>query len=378
MISNGTLHPSGYYKFGIAGKQWFVHRLVAFTFLGPPPDQQAWQVHHRDGNSSNNRVENLEYATASQNMLYSWAIDTSRRNSGAKLSVPVMWRIVGSQRWTTSASMRQAAAELGMSTFSVWNGCQQGKRSKGYEFQLAKLDEVAALEQEEWRQMCDPMSGVPVAGRLVSSLGRIKAQNGRISYGCLTKTGYYMTGLRLEFSQSRNESVHRLVAYAFLGPPLNHKRSHVNHKNLNKGDNAVENLEYVTPGENHLHSLLNGDRVPRWDGKPLESRKLESSDEWMWHPSVCSAAKALELNNSNIFHCLAGRTKHAGGFEFRRAKTCESEAFAGEEWRKVDINALLQERALRQKFKLWPGRILICFDPHDGPNHTEFIKQWLL
>lgn len=42
-----------------------VHRLVAAAFIGPCPD--GHEVNHKDGTKRNNRVENLEYVTRSQN-----------------------------------------------------------------------------------------------------------------------------------------------------------------------------------------------------------------------------------------------------------------------------------------------------------------------
>ena len=352
-ISNGSLTESGYCKVKIAGMEMFVHRIVAFTFLGPCPDQQAWQVHHRDGNRSNNRLENLEYATPSQNISWSYA-NNSRRNAGPKLSIPVIWRAVGSQSWTTSPSMTQAAAELGVSQFSVQSGCRQGRPAKGYEFQLAFSEESLALDGEEWRQMCDPMSGTAVPGRLVSSLGRIKSRNGRVSCGYL-KEGYCRTSVRMR-SQCRAEYVHRLVAFAFLGPPADPKCSHVNHKDLDKSNNSVRNLEYVTPSENILHSWRNGSRRPRQEGKLVESRHLgRNDDEWELHPAIQTAAERLKVYRTAIYHCLAGRQRHTGGFEFRLAKTpaktCGSESLAGEEWRNVDVQALLQERFLRENIE---------------------------
>ncbi|HOW46205.1 MAG TPA: HNH endonuclease signature motif containing protein [Rubrivivax sp.] len=53
---------------------------------------------------------------------------------------------------------------------------------------------------------------------------------------------------------SRHHSVHRLVAEAFLGPALP-GQTDVNHKNGARGDNRLENLEWVTRSENHKHKF---------------------------------------------------------------------------------------------------------------------------
>ncbi len=43
----------------------YVHRLVAVAFIGPCP--KGYEVNHKDGKHANNRTENLEYVTPSQN-----------------------------------------------------------------------------------------------------------------------------------------------------------------------------------------------------------------------------------------------------------------------------------------------------------------------
>ena len=77
--------------------------------------------------------------------------------------------------------------------------------------------------------------------------GKIIAPNkkGRYPRIGLTKNGF-----------KKMFSVHRLIAITFLGnPPLNYM---VNHKDGNKQNNTLKNLEWVTAKENMAHSLKNG------------------------------------------------------------------------------------------------------------------------
>lgn len=55
----------GYYYVEIRGQKQRVHRLVALAFLENPEDKPV--VHHIDGNSLNNTLKNLAYATYAEN-----------------------------------------------------------------------------------------------------------------------------------------------------------------------------------------------------------------------------------------------------------------------------------------------------------------------
>ena len=70
-----TIAFSGYVTVGLAtgkapgdSKRFFVHRLVAETFLENKPDTPKPVVNHIDGNKKNNYVDNLEWCTPTHNV----------------------------------------------------------------------------------------------------------------------------------------------------------------------------------------------------------------------------------------------------------------------------------------------------------------------
>lgn len=108
----------------------------------------------------------------------------------------------------------------------------------------------------------------------VSSLGRVKrtapatgARIGRILKPAAMTSGYLFVVLSVE-SVTKAFSIHRIVAAAFIGPCPD--RHDVNHKNGDRHDNRVENLEYMTRSQNIRHGMqfprkhtsLRGDMLP--------------------------------------------------------------------------------------------------------------------
>ena len=108
----------------------------------------------------------------------------------------------------------------------------------------------------------------------VSDLGRIRSkgtrQKGRTLRGSKNHGGYlclntYIGGRN---GKSLGERIHRLVARAFIPNPEN--KPEVNHKNGDKENNTVHNLEWSTPSENSLHSVhVLGNRSPKGCDNPL-------------------------------------------------------------------------------------------------------------
>ena len=57
-------------------------------------------------------------------------------------------------------------------------------------------------------------------------------------------------------NKTKTAYVHHMVAEAFIGPRPD--GAEVNHKDCDKTNNAVDNLEYVSRDENIAHALANG------------------------------------------------------------------------------------------------------------------------
>lgn len=88
-----------------------VHRLVAAAFIGHIPE--SMQVNHKNGIRSDNRVENLEIVTASENNLHAYReLNRERpkgeKHPGAKLTEEIVLEI----RWLFAMGARQCHLAL--------------------------------------------------------------------------------------------------------------------------------------------------------------------------------------------------------------------------------------------------------------------------
>ena len=127
---------------------------------------------------------------------------------------------------------------------------------------------------EEWRAVVgfEGYYEISSQGRLRNAKTRNGSHKGRILRACPTKKGYPHTNLCVDGGMT-TRTIHRLVCEAFLG--LRPDGLQVNHKNGDKADNRVENLEYVTAKENAQHART---VLGRGRGEDMGTPKLTEAD----------------------------------------------------------------------------------------------------
>lgn len=94
-------------------------------------------------------------------------------------------------------------------------------------------------------------------GYKVTTDGQVIGKRGRPMKGNVDRYGYREVILSYYPDSQKQALVHRLVLSTF-DPIKNMERYDVNHKNGDKLDNRLENLEWCTRSENIKHSYKNG------------------------------------------------------------------------------------------------------------------------
>lgn len=156
----------------------------------------------------------------------------------------------------------------------------------------------------------------------VSNLGNIRSKdrmkwNGKSYYkqkGIIKKKtigthGYYVVNLSVG-GKREVHLVHRLIAVAFI--PNWKNLPVINHKDGNKLNNSLDNIEWTTYKENNVHALENNLNNTR---KKIKGIHVETK-EVLFFESSREADRALKIGYKNISACLNGKQNTAGGYKW--------------------------------------------------------------
>lgn len=134
----------------------------------------------------------------------------------------------------------------------------------------------------------------------------------------INKDGYYVVNLKID-NKYKTYNVHRLVALHFISNPNN--LPIVNHKDENKLNNKVENLEWC----DYEYSVNYGTRGIR-SGKTMINNKEKSKVILQYSknnvlikefPSSNEIQRQLGYLQSNIIKCCKGKYRQAYGFKWK-------------------------------------------------------------
>lgn len=237
-----------------------VHRLVAKTFI--PNHYNKPTVNHIDRDKTNNNVFNLEWATMSEQNYHSALTNKKERplfhKSVYKIDIKTN-NIIDNYKSISEASIwvinnnLTSIKEINPNNISIISSkiCAvvNNKRNIAYGYKWKCIDKNLNIDNEIWKEI--PQEIVNKSNYFVSNFGRYKNNKGEIKINYTPTTGY----IRIRIL-NKKWLLHRLVALTFLDNPEN--KEMVNHKDGNKLNNSLDNLEWVTCLENNTHKISFG------------------------------------------------------------------------------------------------------------------------
>lgn len=166
----------------------------------------------------------------------------------------------------------------------------------------------------------------------ISNYGRVKSlekksiMNNRTYHTkilkCHIDTKKYLDVDLSRNGESHRKRIHRLVAEAFI-PNLNNLPQ-INHKDCNKWNNRVDNLEWCNNSENQQHAFKNGLNSRKKYGESPRAKKINQYDlsgvlikTW---DSVIRIKEEKGYSDGFICQCCKGKYKKAYNYIWKYAE----------------------------------------------------------
>jgi len=111
------------------------------------------------------------------------------------------------------------------------------------------------------------------------------------------ENGYYRIGLYID-SKPKTYKLHRLIGECFIEKPDG--KNQINHKDCNKLNNDVSNLEWCNNSENQLHAYKNGLNVS------IHKKLVLDLETGVYYDSATELANLLGMNRVTLIGRLNG------------------------------------------------------------------------
>lgn len=165
-------------------------------------------------------------------------------------------------------------------------------------------EDIKDLEGEIWKP-------TKYENYYCSNKGRVKSIYGNkivVLKQHISNAGYYRVPIQKDINTKSTISTHRLIAETFIPNPNN--LPEVNHINLDKLDNRVENFEWVTSKENSSK---------RGNNKKVKSIDIFTGKVLKEFDTITLAAEYYNLDKTSILRCCNHNStqKCVGDYIFR-------------------------------------------------------------
>lgn len=329
-----------YVSLSVSGKQITrgVSTIIAETFLIKPTNTSgnALQVGHQDGNPLNNRVSNLKWETCSENMQHAHrtGLITYKKGGLHFNSKRIIQYSMDGEFIKIWDSVIEAAIALDIFQENIAT-CARGKNksSGGFKWKYEKdstIEENISFKGEEWKFIPDCKEQYQV-----SNYGRIRSVDRCVIRNDGFKVYYKSKILRQSIRNGYNTFLisaiqkrfftHILVAEVFIGkrPSANYV---VDHKDDNKNNNRLTNLQWVTRKRNIQKAYETKVASKPVSGNHYGAVPIDQFDKngefiktWQCTADVCRFLKKKYANN--IYDNLKGKRKSAFGFVWRYSES---------------------------------------------------------
>lgn len=291
-------NKAGYLTLGLSKqniqKYKTVHSLVIEAFKGESPSPNH-SVNHIDGDKKNNNIENLEWATQSEQSIHAHRIGLVKNIVG---KIVIQRDPITNEIIATFKSAAEAGRKYNLHRNNI-SECCLGKRKNidGMIFEyLNKEDERGKgidYSTEEWKDITGTIYEISTFGRIYNTEKKI------ISYGTKANNGY----IRFKVvGREGTSTIHRLVAEAFI-EKKDPTYDIVDHIDGNKSNNHVSNLRWCNASQNT--AFRHGKRTIRINPE-------DNSEEI--YISLNDAAKSVNGYTRGINKAISTKEKYKGYF----------------------------------------------------------------
>tara|TARA_Y100000768_G_C23960047_1_gene674852 strand:+ start:670 stop:1731 length:1062 start_codon:yes stop_codon:yes gene_type:complete len=303
-LSDGYIRLSIKHNDGMR-KTITLHRLIALTFI--PNPENKYTVNHINHNKLDNRVENLEWATTREQNRHKRKVPKAKQRL---ISSRKVWRIdkYTNEKIELYETIRDASKwvfDNQLTSIKVFNNgnniktkicavCRKKRKTSFGFIWNYDINDIDKYEDEDeiWKPIPNNLIH-NTDGYYISSHGRVKNHKGRITEGHYKPNNYRWVSI-----YPKQYLLHRLVAKVFL--PNYYDNKIVNHKDGNKTNSKLYNLEWCSHSENsqHAHDILLNEISIKIKVTNIITNKIEI------FPSISSFNRATNISNNKCSYAL--------------------------------------------------------------------------